>query len=277
MADRTYLLNFRSLSGQLIKNSSSQILTLPPFKVAVEPGFDRVFNQSMDGFGKMQNISHTDRGQNAKGVLSIGNGRAVSDTLETIFLLEFESATVSVPYFDTVIVGASGQTFNQTDNAWEISPAGTGEEGNGMPADIMEAYILSSTTEQSTLVPREAYVASGAVTAGSYQQGPDRALRISNDLVGCAVKVLARYDQVALRLGDTDPGDYTLLAKAIRNEDNEAGIFEAFNWVPDGTATLDPSTDMLEMPGTFEFTGQNGCSAPYQFYIPQKRVVCTAS
>lgn len=274
MSNRPRILNYRSAAGQLIKNSNGLMLTLPPFMTAVETGFNRVFNMSLNDFGKENPISHTDKGQNAKATLTIGNGRSQADILELLFLLEFENVTADVPYVQEVVVGASGQTFNAVDNAWEVSAAASGIEGNGMPADILQATDLSDTTCQVVEIPRETYVASGAVTAGTFQQGPDRALRLSNSLVGRTLKIYGDYSTTTLRLSDNDPGSYTLIAKAVRSEDNQIGLFTSASWVPDGTATWDPAGDNMEIPGTFEFTGQDGCSSPYQFYIPKTAVAC---
>lgn len=274
MANREYTLNYRSFAGTLIKNKTGETVQIPKFEVVVEPGFDRQFNMSQNDFGQMNPISFTDKGQNAQGNLRIGNGRAQANVLELIYLRDFETGMFTIPYVQTVVVGASGQTFNETDDAWEVAGATTGEEGFGMDADILNGTIYDTTTLLGAEVPRETYAVSGPVTAGSFQQGADRALRLSNTLVGCAVDIHGEYSTTALRLSEVDPGDYTLIAKAIRNEDNQVGYFEAFNWVPNGTAVHDPGAEALEIEGTFLFTGLNNCSSPYQFYQIDNTAIC---
>lgn len=277
MSKRNRILNFRTLSGTLINNNTGLAIDMPPALVAIETGFDRQFNMGMNDFGLMQPISHTDRGQSAKATISIGNGRSQADVLEMIFLRTFETANVAVPYVQELVVGARGQTLNATDNAYEVSAAVSGQEGFNLLADSIQAFRLDDTTGKAVELTQETYTVSGAVTSDQYMQGAARALRFSTSLLGRTIKLVGSETKSTLRLSETDPGDYRLVAKAIRNEDNIRGVFEAFNWVPDGAAAFDPSSDMLEIAGTFEYTGENGCQLPYDFYMPNDAQVCLNS
>lgn len=278
MTERDRVLNFRSLSATMIKNKTGFALDLPPIDLVVEPTFERRFNMSRNDFGRNNPISFTDLGQNAKGNLTFGNGRSQADFLELIYLLDFEQVTAEVPFSQEIVVGASGQVFNVADNAWEVSAAAATAEGNGMLANTLEAYMLDDVgTCSSAEVTREAFVASGPVTAGQFQQGADRQLRISNSLLGRTLKLKGEYSTTTLRLSDADAGTYTIVAKAVRSEDNAVGLFEAFDWAPDGTASHNPAGESAEIPGTFLFTGSGGCTSPYQFYIPKRTVVCLNS
>lgn len=272
--------NYRASAASIRNVDTGLTIDVSNFKIEVSPNIKRRNEMVVSGAGLESPGDFTTMGQEAACKLIFTQSRAMTDIEELIFLLALESKTMVVPYEEEIYVGSPGQNYNATDLCYEIPAAAAAvgdalaEYGNGVLVDTCNFSSYDAATQRTATIVREAYAASGPVTADNIMQGADVALRVSETLVDRRIKVSGSMSVAVTTLSDQFTGFYEITAKAIRAGDNSLGIFKTSAFAPDGQASWAPDGDTLEINGTLFFNGFDGCAAPYQFIKLPQTVRC---